>query len=345
MDKPGLSYKEAGVDIDAANRSVEMIKKWVGQTIRPEVLSGIGSFGGFFALDLQKYREPVLVSGTDGVGTKLRIAQMMGVHDSVGIDLVAMCVNDILAHGAEPLFFLDYIAIGKLDPVLVELLVKGVSQGCLQAGCSLIGGETAEMPGFYRENEYDLAGFAVGAVDRSRLINGSSIADGDLLLALPSSGLHSNGYSLARKVLLEKAGMKLEENIAELGHSLGEELLCPTRIYVPAILALLEACEVKGLAHITGGGIVENLQRIMPSGLGAVIDSQAIEVKPVFKLIEKLGQVDKSEMFRTFNMGVGYIVVVSPLYHDKALKCLHDKGEKPILIGRVEKDREKVSIQ
>ncbi len=345
MDEPRLSYKEAGVDIDAANRSVDMIKKWVKKTSRPEVLSGIGSFGGLFALDLQKYREPILVSGTDGVGTKLRIAQMVGVHDSVGVDLVAMCVNDILAHGAEPLFFLDYIAIGKLDPVLVESLVKGISQGCLQAGCSLIGGETAEMPGFYRDNEYDLAGFSVGAVERSRIINGSTITDGDLLLALPSSGLHSNGYSLARKVLLENAGMKLEKNVAELGRSLAEELLSPTRIYVPTILALLEACEVKGLAHITGGGIVENLQRIIPPGLGAVVDSRAIESPAIFALIERLGNIDKAEMFRTFNMGIGYIIAISPLYYDDALNCLHDKGEKPILIGRVSKDKEKVIIE
>lgn len=348
MEEAGLSYKEAGVDIDAANRSVEMIKKWVGQTRRSEVLSGIGSFGGLFALDLKKYREPVLVSGTDGVGTKLRIAQMMGIHDSVGIDLVAMCVNDILAHGAEPLFFLDYIAIGRLDPLLVESLVKGISQGCLQAACSLIGGETAEMPGFYQENEYDLAGFTVGAVERSRLINGSSIKDGDVLIGLPSSGLHSNGYSLARKVLLERAGKKLEDNISELGHSLGEELLRPTRIYVPAILALLEECEVGGLAHITGGGMAENLQRILPTGLGAIIESQAIESlegRAIFNLIENLGQVDKLEMFRTFNMGIGYIIATSPLYCDKALRCLRSKAEKPIIIGRVLKGREKVSIQ
>ncbi|MDD3022337.1 MAG: phosphoribosylformylglycinamidine cyclo-ligase [Syntrophomonadaceae bacterium] len=340
-----MSYKTAGVDIDAASQSVEMIKKWVDRTRRPEVLSGIGSFGGFFALDIAKYKEPVLVSGTDGVGTKLKIAQMMGVHDSVGIDLVAMCVNDILAQGAEPLFFLDYIALGKLEPALVEALVKGVSQGCLESGCALIGGETAEMPGFYAEDEYDLAGFAVGVVERSRLINGSEITDGDMLIGLPSTGIHSNGYSLVRKVLLEKAGLKLDSYVEELGRSLGEELLTPTRIYVKSILELINECEIKGLAHITGGGIVENLPRILPQDLGAVIDSSAISIPPVFQMVEALGKVDKQEMYRTFNMGVGYIVVASPMHYDKALNCLRAKGEKPILLGRVEQAVERVIIK
>lgn len=345
MDDKGLSYKDAGVDIDAANQSVEMIKKWVGMTKRPEVLADIGSFGGFFALDNNKYREPILVSGTDGVGTKLRISQLMGVYDSVGIDLVAMCVNDILVHGAEPLFFLDYIALGKLEPLLVEALVKGVSQGCLQAGCALIGGETAEMPGFYREDEYDLAGFAVGVVERSRLINGSIIKDGDLLIGLPSSGLHSNGYSLARKVLLEKAGLKLDSYVEILGKTLGEALLTPTRIYVKTILALLDEVDINGMAHITGGGIGENLQRILPGGMGAEIDAAAISTPPIFKLIEELGQVPREEMFRTFNMGIGFILIVSPHHHDKTLKCLHVKGENPIVIGRVSKSAEGVIIK
>ena len=344
-DDKGLSYKAAGVDIDAASESVEMIKKWVDRTRRPEVLSGIGSFGGFFALDKSKYQEPVLVSGTDGVGTKLKIAQMMGVHDSVGIDLVAMCVNDILAQGAEPLFFLDYIALGKLEPTLVEALVKGVSQGCLESGCALIGGETAEMPGFYAEDEYDLAGFAVGVVERSRLINGNNLLDGDLLIGLPSSGIHSNGYSLVRKVILEKAGWKLDRYVDELERTLGEELLTPTRIYVKTILELLNECEIKGLAHITGGGIPENLQRILPSGLGAVIDSPAIAVPPIFQLIEAMGEVEKLEMYRTFNMGVGYIIALSPMHCDKALNCLRAKGEKPILLGRVEKGLERVVVK
>lgn len=345
MDDKGLSYKKAGVDIDAASQSVEMIKKWVDRTRRPEVLSGIGSFGGFFALDNSKYQEPVLVSGTDGVGTKLKIAQMMGVHDSVGIDLVAMCVNDILAQGAEPLFFLDYIALGKLEPTLVEALVKGVSQGCLESGCALIGGETAEMPGFYAEDEYDLAGFAVGVVERSRLINGNTIQAGDILIGLPSSGIHSNGYSLVRKVLLEKAGWKLDRYVDELGRTLGEELLTPTRIYVKSILALLNECEIKGLAHITGGGIPENLQRILPPGLGALIDSPAIDVPPILRMVEAMGEVEKGEMYRAFNMGIGYIIAVSSIHCDKALKCLRAKGEKPILLGRIEQGLERVVIK
>ena len=345
MNNEGMSYKDAGVDIDAANQSIDMIKKWVKMTKRPEVLADIGSFGGFFALDNLKYKEPVLVSGTDGVGTKLKVAQMMGIHDSVGIDLVAMCVNDILAHGAEPLFFLDYIALGKLEPALVEALVKGVSQGCVQAGCALIGGETAEMPGFYREDEYDLAGFAVGIVERSRLINGSSIEDGDLLIGLPSSGLHSNGYSLARKVLLEKVGLKADSFVPQLGTNLGEALLTPTRIYVKTVLALLEEVEVRGMAHITGGGLGENLARILPAGLGAEIDGSAIEIPAIFNLIAELGQVPRGEMFRTFNMGIGFVLALAPHYYDKALKCLHSKGEKTIVIGRVSRDLEGVIIK
>lgn len=345
MDQDNLSYKKAGVDIDAANDSVERIKKWVGRTRRPEVLADIGSFGGFFALKPGKYQEPVLVSGTDGVGTKLRIAQLMGVHHTVGIDLVAMCVNDILVHGAEPLFFLDYIALGKLRPQLVEDLVQGVSEGCVQAGCALIGGETAEMPGFYKEDEYDLAGFTVGAAERSRLINGGAMADGDVLIGLPSSGIHSNGYSLVRKVLLESAGLKLEDHVPELGRTLGEELLTPTRIYVESVLALLEQAEVKGMAHITGGGIAENLQRSIPDGLGAEISAQAIAIPPIFQMIARLGRVEPAEMFRTFNMGIGFIIAVAPQQYDNALKCLHAKGEQPIMIGNITAAQTKVVIK
>lgn len=340
-----MSYKDAGVDIDAANQSVDMIKKWVGMTKRSEVLTDIGSFGGFFALNSGKYQEPILVSGTDGVGTKLRIAQMMKVHDTVGIDLVAMCVNDILVHGAEPLFFLDYIGIGKLQPDLVESLVKGVSLGCVDAGCALIGGETAEMPGFYAEEEYDLAGFSVGVVDKPKLINGHNISAGDVLIGLPSSGLHSNGYSLARKVLFEKAGLKVDEYIDELGKTLGEELLTPTRIYVKNILSLIEEVEIKGMAHITGGGLPENLPRILPDGLGAEIDKKAINILPIFDLIARLGNVESEEMFRTFNMGIGFIVVAASHQLDEALKCLHIKGEKPIVIGRVCENEGRIIIK
>ncbi len=335
MEKEGLSYKDAGVDIDAANQSVDMIKKWVGMTRRPEVLTEIGSFGGLFALDTARYKEPVLVSGTDGVGTKLKIAQMTGISDTVGIDLVAMCVNDILVHGAEPLFFLDYIAVGQLKPVVIEYLVKGVSQGCLQAGCALIGGETAEMPGLYDEDEYDLAGFAVGVVERSKIIDGKKINDEDVIIALPSSGIHSNGYSLVRKVLFEKAGLKIEDYSEELGKTVGEELLTPTRIYVKTVLALLEEVEVNGMAHITGGGIVENLQRILPNGMGAVIETSQVAIPPIFNLLQTLGQIPKEEMYRTFNMGIGYVLVISPDKFSAALKHLRNNGEKPIIIGRI----------
>ena len=345
MEYEGLSYKEAGVDIDAANQSVEMIKKWVNRTRRPEVLADIGSFGGFFALNSQQYREPILVSGTDGVGTKLKIAQMLGVHDTVGIDLVAMCVNDILTHGAEPLFFLDYIALGKLAPELVENLVKGVSEGCVQAGCSLIGGETAEMPGFYKEDEYDLAGFTVGVVEKSRLINGSAIQDGDVLIGLPSSGIHSNGYSLVRKVLLEKAGLKLDEVLEGMGQTLGEVLMTPTRIYVKPILSLLDEVEIRGMAHITGGGLAENLQRIMPAGLGAVINYNSLKIPYIFDLIARLGQVPREEMLRTFNMGTGFIIVISPHHVNVALDHLHLSEQSPILIGEVTSRESKVTVK
>ena len=345
MEQEGLSYKKAGVDIDAANQSVEMIKKWVNRTRRPEVLADIGSFGGFFALNSQQYREPILVSGTDGVGTKLKIAQLVGVHDTVGIDLVAMCVNDILTHGAEPLFFLDYIALGKLTPELVENLVKGVSEGCVQAGCSLIGGETAEMPGFYKEDEYDLAGFTVGVVEKSKLINGSAIKDGDVLIGLPSSGIHSNGYSLVRKVLLEKAGLKLDEQLDGMSLTLGELLMTPTRIYVKPVLSLLNEVEIKGMAHITGGGLAENLQRIMPSGLGAVIDFDSLKIPYIFDLIARLGQVPREEMLRTFNMGTGFVIVVSPHHVNKALEHLCTSGESPILIGEVTSRESQVVVR
>jgi len=343
-DSEQMSYKTAGVDIEAASRSVEMIKTWVDRTRRPEVMTGIGLFGGMFAFDVHKYQEPVLVSGTDGVGTKLRIAQMMQVHDTVGIDLVAMCVNDVLCHGAEPLFFLDYIGLGKLEPALVEALVKGVSAGCVEAGCALIGGETAEMPGFYADDEYDLAGFVVGAVECSRLINGSRIEAGDMIIGLPSSGIHSNGFSLVRKVLLEKAGLKLNDYAPELGHTWGEELLTPTRIYVKSILPLVQEFDIKGIAHITGGGLPENMERIVPQGLQAVIESSSIKSQPIYEIIQARGAIEKKEMFKTFNMGIGLAIVVSTRYYDKVLESLKAAGEKPQLIGKIEAGNEGVII-
>lgn len=343
-DSEQMSYKTAGVDIEAASRSVEMIKTWVDRTRRPEVMTGIGLFGGMFAFDVHKYQEPVLVSGTDGVGTKLKIAQMMQVHDTVGIDLVAMCVNDVLCHGAEPLFFLDYIGLGKLEPALVAALVKGVSAGCVEAGCALIGGETAEMPGFYADDEYDLAGFVVGAVERSRLINGSRIEAGDMIIGLPSSGIHSNGFSLVRKVLLEKAGLKLNDYAPELGHTWGEELLTPTRIYVKSILPLVQEFDIKGIAHITGGGLPENMERIVPRGLQAVIESSSITSQPIYEIIQAKGAIEKIEMFKTFNMGIGLAIVVSTRYYDKVLESLKAAGEKPQLIGKIEAGNEGVII-
>ena len=343
-DSEQMSYKTAGVDIEAASRSVEMIKTWVDRTRRPEVMTGIGLFGGMFAFDVHKYQEPVLVSGTDGVGTKLKIAQMMQVHDTVGIDLVAMCVNDVLCHGAEPLFFLDYIGLGKLEPALVEALVKGVSAGCVEAGCALIGGETAEMPGFYADDEYDLAGFVVGAVERSRLINGSRIEAGDMIIGLPSSGIHSNGFSLVRKVLLEKAGLKLNDYAPELGRTWGEELLTPTRIYVKSILPLVQEFDIKGIAHITGGGLPENMERIVPRGLQAVIESSSVKSQPIYEIIQAKGAIEKREMFKTFNMGIGLAIVVSTRYYDKVLENLKAAGEKPQLIGKIEAGNEGVII-
>lgn len=344
MGNDGLDYKASGVDIDAATHSVDLIKKWVSRTRRPEVMADIGSFGGFFALDNAKYQQPVLVSGTDGVGTKLKIAQMMGIHDTVGIDLVAMCVNDILVHGAEPLFFLDYIALGKLKPGLIEDLVKGISQGCLQAGCALIGGETAEMPGFYDNDKYDLAGFTVGVVEKNKLLDGSRVKAGDIILGLKSSGLHSNGYSLARSALLDRGGLSLTQEIAELGRTLGEELLEPTRIYVSIIQKLLGQIEISAMAHITGGGIPENLVRVLPDGLGAVIENTSLYIPPIFQLIQRLGKVETKEMFRTFNMGLGFLIVVDKDLADKTIGILSALGEKAVQVGVVSRDIEGVSI-
>ncbi|MDO7788411.1 phosphoribosylformylglycinamidine cyclo-ligase [Desulforamulus aquiferis] len=331
-----LTYAGAGVDIEAGNRAVGLMKQAVKSTFRPGVMADIGGFGGLFALDTAKYKEPVLVSGTDGVGTKLRVAQLTNVHNTIGIDAVAMCVNDILVQGAEPLFFLDYLAVGKLVPERVADIVSGVAEGCRQSGCALIGGETAEMPGFYAEEEYDIAGFAVGVVDRGRIIDGSKIAAGDLVIGLPSSGLHSNGYSLARKALLEVAGYQVDSFVPEFGHTVGEELITPTRIYVKSILPLLNKFDIKGLAHITGGGLTENIPRVLPEGVKVVLDRSKWTVPPVFKVIQGIGQVAEEEMLRTFNMGIGLVIIVHQEQAELILKELAESGERACLIGRVE---------
>jgi len=335
VKEEGLTYAKAGVNLDAANRAVALMKEVVRRTFRPEVLTEIGGFGGLCTIPV-KYREPVLVAGTDGVGTKLRVAFICGKHDTVGVDLVAMCVNDILVAGAEPLFFLDYLAVGKLDPEKVAAIVAGVARGCALAGCALIGGETAEMPGFYRPDEYDLAGFAVGVVERHRIVDGRRIAPGDVVIGLPSSGLHSNGFSLARKIFFEVLGYTVETSVSEIGRTVGEELLEPTRIYVRTVLPLLERFDIRGMAHITGGGLTENIPRVLPPGLGVILEPARWPVPPVFRLIQEHGGVAEAEMFRTFNMGIGYVLVVPPEEADDLLAALAAEGERAYVIGCVE---------
>jgi phosphoribosylformylglycinamidine cyclo-ligase len=329
MTNKPLTYKAAGVDIDAGNELVEKIKPLVKRTRRPEVLAGLGGFGGLFALPTDRYKEPVLVSGTDGVGTKLMLAQQLGSHATIGIDLVAMCVNDVLVQGAEPLFFLDYFACGKLDTAVATDVVAGIAEGCVQAGAALIGGETAEMPDMYDEGEYDLAGFCVGAVERSEMIDGSAIQAGDVLLALRSSGPHSNGYSLIRKVL-ERAGDAQID-----GAQAAVALLAPTRIYVKSILALMQQVELKGLAHITGGGITENVPRMLPAGLDAEIDVHSWQPGPTFDFLAKHGDIEIGEMRRTFNCGVGMVIAVAETAGEAALQKLNALGEEAWQLGRV----------
>ena len=319
------SYKAAGVDIEAGYEGVRLMRRHVARTRIPGVVSDIGGFGGLFAPDLTGYREPLLVSGTDGVGTKLRVAQLMGKHDTVGIDCVAMCVNDILCCGAKPLFFLDYIAIGKNDPEKAAALVSGVAEGCVQAGCALLGGETAEHPGVMDPGDYDLAGFAVGIVERSRVLDSGSMVPGDAVLALPSTGLHSNGYSLVRKVF-DVENRDLHASVPELGMSLGEALLTPTAIYVRPILRLLDTVQVKGLSHVTGGGFYENLPRCLRPGLSAVLERRALRIPPIFSLLRREGNLPEREMFNTFNMGVGMFAVVAKEDADRALDILADCG-------------------
>jgi len=333
--KRKLTYKKSGVDIAQGDRFVKLIGPLVKKTFRPEVMTDIGSFGALFRINNKKYKNPVLVSGTDGVGTKLKVAFMADRHDTVGIDLVAMCVNDILTSGAEPLFFLDYFASGKLRPEKAAEVVKGIARGCLEAGCSLVGGETAEMPGFYDKGEYDLSGFAVGVVEKSKIIDGSGIKDGDAVIGLSSSGLHSNGYSLVRKIFFGLKRTSLKKYFPELGCSLGEELLRPTRIYVKAYNALKNEVGIKGMAHITGGGIDGNLPRAFPKGVGALMKEGSWPVHPIFGLMQKTGNVPEEDMRRTFNMGIGYVLIVDQKNTEKTIGILKKNGFDSHLIGRI----------
>ena len=327
MKSESASYKAAGVDITAGYRAVELMKKHVARTMIPGVLEGIGGFGGLFELDMTGIQRPVLVSGTDGVGTKLKLAFLMDKHGTVGIDCVAMCVNDIICCGAKPQFFLDYVAVGKNVPERVAQIVGGVAEGCVQAGCALVGGETAEMPGFYPEDEYDLAGFSVGVVDKSKILDKETMQEGDVLIALPSSGVHSNGFSLVRKVFqVEKGG--LDRRYADLGQTLGETLLTPTRIYVKPVLALLEAgVRIHSVSHITGGGFYENIPRSLAEGMTARIERSAVRVPPIFEIIAREGGIPERDMFNTFNMGVGMCLTVAAEDVDLALDSLADAGE------------------
>jgi phosphoribosylformylglycinamidine cyclo-ligase len=329
------TYKEAGVDIEAGNQFVQKIKPLVKATFRPEVMAEIGGFGGLFSLNSAKYKNPVLVSGTDGVGTKLKLAFLADKHDTVGIDLVAMCVNDIIVQGAEPLFFLDYLATGQLDPDKAAQIVAGIAEGCKQAGCALIGGETAEMPGFYSDGEYDMAGFTVGVVERDQIIDGSSITVGNKLIGIASSGLHSNGYSLARRVIFDRMGLDIHDQLPGLGSTVAETLLTPTRIYVRAVLNLLKDFRINGIAHITGGGLTDNVPRILPKLCKARFILNSWQETPIFSLLEECGKVEQCEMYRTFNMGIGMVLAVAEQDVDDILTRLKGLGETAWLVGEV----------
>ncbi len=339
-----ISYKDSGVDVTRGYKAVELMKKHVKSTYNENVIGDLGSFGGFFSIANEKMEEPVLVAGTDGVGTKLKYAFLLEKHDTIGIDAVAMCVNDIVCQGAKPLFFLDYYACGRLYPEAESEVVKGIAEGCRQAGCALIGGETAEMPGFYPIDEYDLAGFSVGVVDKNKVFDKSTIVEGDVLIGLPSSGIHSNGFSLVRKVF-DVENCDLRAPMAELdGKSLGEVLLAPTRIYVKSVLALSEQVTIKSVSHITGGGFYENLPRSLPKGMTAKIDESAVPVQPIFRLLEEKGNVPHRDMFNTFNMGIGMSIVVSEAECETALETLRAAGENPVVFGRIVKGDEGVVI-
>ncbi|WP_058302851.1 phosphoribosylformylglycinamidine cyclo-ligase [Gorillibacterium timonense] len=344
------AYKKAGVDIAAGNAAVERMKKHVKRSLRPEVLAGLGGFGALFGLNKDKYEEPVLVSGTDGVGTKLMLAFAMDKHDTIGIDAVAMCVNDIVVQGAEPLFFLDYLACGKVVPEKIEAIVAGIAEGCVRSGCSLIGGETAEMPGMYGSDDYDIAGFAVGIVDRKKIVDGSAIKPGDVLIGLASSGVHSNGFSLVRRLLLEEAGLALDQPLSAVAgleelaasakeagqpeRTLGDALLEPTRLYVKPILSILEQVAIKGMAHITGGGFTENIPRMLPEGVGVEIEFGSWPIHPLFALMQAKGSLSYDDLFRTFNMGIGMVLAVAPEDADLVERLARENGEQPFRIGQ-----------
>ncbi len=332
-EKRGLSYRDAGVNIDAADEAVRQIKDLVNKTFDDRVLCDIGTFGAMYSPDLKGMEEPVLVSSVDGVGTKLKLAFMTGKHDTIGIDLVSHCVNDILVQGARPLFFLDYLAFGALEPDVVVAVIRGLTAGCRYAGCALIGGETAEMPGMYRAGEYDISGTIVGIVDRARIVDGSTIQPGDVVIGLPSSGLHTNGFSLARKICFEVAGLSCDDAMPGVGRTVGEALLEPHRSYATLIRVLMKIVNVKGMVHVTGGGITDNLPRTLPKTMGAEINLEAWQVPPVFKFLQECGDVDEKEMLRTFNMGMGYLVIVGPDEVEKALRALSQAGTDGTVIG------------
>lgn len=338
------TYKDAGVDKEAGYRQVQLIKGMLKKTYRQGVLSGIGGFSSLFHLDAKSYKEPVLVSGTDGVGTKLKLAFMMDKHDTIGEDCVAMCVNDILCQGAKPLFFLDYIATGKLIPEKMASIVEGIAEGCIKGELSLIGGETAEMPDFYKDDEYDLAGFCVGVVEKDRIIDGSRIEEGDIIIGLPSSGIHSNGYSLVRKIVFQSKNFNLDEFIPELDTSLGEELLKPTRIYTKTVMPLIEEFNISGIAHITGGGFYENIPRIVPQGLTAKIQCSAIPTPKIFNLLSKWGNIDEREMYSTFNMGIGMVLIVKEEEIRRIKGKLEDSEVDFTILGDIQRGEERIIL-
>ncbi len=345
-DMKKMTYKDAGVDTKEGERAVSLMKDHVKRTFNENVLTGLGSFGSLFQIDVASMTQPVLVSGTDGVGTKLKIAFLMDKHDTVGIDCVAMCVNDVLCQGAKPLFFLDYIATGKVKAEKISDIVKGIAEGCRQSGSALVGGETAEMPDFYSEGEYDMAGFSVGMVDKDKIITGEKIREGNVIIGIASSGIHSNGYSLVRKVFFEKMGMKVDDYVEELGMTLGEALLTPTKIYASACSAVLPKYDVKGIIHITGGGFFENIPRILPEGTAAKIQIGTWEVPPIFPYIKKCGNIDKIEMFSTYNMGVGMMMIVEAKDANSIVKALREAGETADIIGQIVKtDGDKVILE